>query len=240
VLSAANRYVFVTRPESGSVFTGIIETTGTVERVVDDDDGRRLRIAVGDGSDGDGFGEFSHGESVSVGGVCLTVEDWGDEWFSVFTAAETLEKTTLSAVSEGDSVNLERALPADGRLDGHVVQGHVDTTTEVVDVEQVGEDWTFTFALPDGHEQYVAPKGSVALDGISLTVAAVDDDAGTFSVAVIPTTHDLTSLSEREPGDRVNVEVDVLAKYVERMATYGGSSSAELSVGALASSESAE
>ncbi len=212
------------------MFTGIIEETGTVERVVDDDGGRRLRIAVED------FGAFSHGESISVGGVCLTVEDWGDQWFSVFTAEETLAKTTLSAVSEGDLVNLERALPADGRLDGHVVQGHVDTTTEVVAVEQVGEDWTFTFALPADHGQYVAPKGSIALDGISLTVADVDDDAGTFSVAVIPTTYDLTSLSEREPGDRVNVEVDVLAKYVERMATYDSS---EVSVDALAS-ESAE
>jgi len=222
------------------VFTGIIEATGTVERVVDGDGGRRLRIAVGDDAD---FGDVSHGESISVGGVCLTVEDWdadGGDWFSVFTAEETLEKTTLSAVAEGDVVNLERALPADGRLDGHVVQGHVDTTTEVVDVEQVGEDWTFTFALPDGHEQYVAPKGSVALDGISLTVADVDDapdgvsgggqpssdqQAGTFSVAVIPTTYDLTSLSERDPGDRVNVEVDVLAKYVERMAGYDAESS---------------
>lgn len=134
VVVATNRYVFVMRPESGTVFTGIIEETGTVERVVDDDDGRRLRIAV------TGFGAFSHGESISVGGVCLTVEDWGEDWFSVFTAAETLSKTTLSAVSSGDRVNLERALPADGRLDGHVVQGHVDTTTEVVDIEQVGED----------------------------------------------------------------------------------------------------
>ena len=205
------------------MFTGIIEATGTVEDVVDDEGGRRLRIAVGDD-----FGAFSHGESISVGGVCLTVEEWDTEqgeWFSVFTAAETLAKTTLSAVEEGDLVNLERALPADGRLDGHVVQGHVDTTTEVVGVEQVGEDWTFTFALPDGHGQYVAPKGSIALDGISLTVADVDDDAGTFSVAVIPTTYDLTSLSERTAGDRVNVEVDVLAKYVERMAAYDSESS---------------
>ncbi|WP_346347529.1 riboflavin synthase [Halobacterium sp. BOL4-2] len=217
------------RPESGSVFTGIIEETGTVERVVDDDDGRRLRIAV------TGFGAFSHGESISVGGVCLTVEDWGEDWFSVFTAAETLSKTTLSAVSSGDRVNLERALPADGRLDGHVVQGHVDTTTEVVDIEQVGEDWTFTFALPDGHAQYVAPKGSIALDGISLTVADIDDEAGTFSVAVIPTTYELTSLSERSPGDRVNVEVDVLAKYVERMASYD--SSVDSAGGALDAAE---
>jgi riboflavin synthase len=234
------------------VFTGIIEATGTVERVVDDEGGRRLRIAVEESGEGDdeagtAFGAFKHGESISVGGVCLTVEDWDEadgEWFSVFTAAETLEKTTLSEVEAGDLVNLERALPADGRLDGHVVQGHVDTTTEVVAVEQVGEDWTFTFALPDDHEQYVAPKGSIALDGVSLTVADVDDapdeqsggsqtssdqQAGTFSVAVIPTTYDLTSLSERRPGDSVNVEVDVLAKYVERMAAYDAESSSSSS-----------
>jgi riboflavin synthase len=211
------------------VFTGIIEETGTVEAVEDSADGRRLRIATGD------LSGFSHGESIAVGGVCLTVEEYGDGWFSTFTAEETLEKTTLDTVREGDRVNLERALPADGRLDGHVVQGHVDTTTEVVGVEQVGEDWTFTFALPDGHEQYVAPKGSIALDGISLTVADVDDQAGTFSVAIIPTTYDLTTLSDRDPGDRVNVEVDVLAKYVERMAAYDSSA---VSLDSLASASS--
>ena len=211
------------------MFTGIVEETGTVERVVDEPDGRRLRIAT------DELSGFSHGESISVSGVCLTVEEHGEgeeshssrsegspdgSWFTAFTATETLEKTTLDSVSEGDVVNLERALPADGRLDGHIVQGHVDTTTEVVDVEQVGEDWTFTFALPDGHEQYVAQKGSITLDGISLTVADVDDEAGTFSVAIVPTTYDRTTLSERDPGDSVNVEVDVVAKYVERLDAY--------------------
>jgi riboflavin synthase len=203
------------------VFTGIIEETGTVERVVEDADGRRLRIRTDDLSD------FSHGESISVSGVCLTVEEYDDEGFSAFTAQETLAKTSLDELGEGDAVNLERALPADGRLDGHVVQGHVDTTTEVVDVEQVGEDWTFTFTLPEGHEQYVAQKGSIALDGISLTVADIDDQAGTFSVAIIPATYDLTTLSERDPGDAVNVEVDVLAKYVERMAAYESGSDSE-------------
>ncbi|MFB6270049.1 MAG: riboflavin synthase [Halobacterium sp.] len=211
------------------MFTGIVEETGTVERVVDEPDGRRLRVETGD------LSGFSHGDSISVSGVCLTVEEHGDNWFSAFTATETLEKTTLDGVREGDEVNVERALPADGRLDGHIVQGHVDTTTEVVDVEQVGEDWTFTFALPDGHERYVAQKGSITLDGISLTVADVDDapddesggsqtpsdsQDGTFSVAVVPTTYDLTTLSEKQPGDRVNVEVDVVAKYVERLDTY--------------------
>jgi len=234
VSSAAFRNTFVTDDEIGSVFTGIIEETGTVESVADGDGGRRLRIDTGD------LSGFSHGESVSVGGVCLTVEEFGESWFSTFTATETLEKTTLDAVSEGDEVNLERALPADGRLDGHVVQGHVDTTTEVVGVEQVGEDWTFTFALPDDHAQYVAPKGSIALDGISLTVADVDDQAETFSVAVIPTTHDLTTLSERAPGDRVNVEVDVMAKYVERLDAYSSPDSVGSAPASDAASSSSE
>ncbi|WP_232687249.1 riboflavin synthase [Halobacterium zhouii] len=216
------------------MFTGIVEEAGTVARVTDDEGGRRLRIET------DEMTDFSHGESISVSGVCLTVEEWGDQWFSVFTASETLEKSTLDAVSEGDRVNLERALPADGRLDGHVVQGHVDTTTEVRDVEQVGDDWTFTFALPEGYEQYVAEKGSIALDGISLTVADVDDSAGIFSVAVIPTTHDLTTLAERDPGDRVNVEVDVMAKYVERLEGYRSDSVASESTDIADSTASSE
>ena len=196
------------------MFTGIVEDTGTVASVESTDDGRRLRIETTD------LSGFAHGQSISVSGVCLTVEEYGENWFSAFTAAETLEKTYLSELDEGDVVNLERALPADGRLEGHIVQGDVDTVTEVVAVEQVGEDWTFTFALPDGYERYVAEKGSVALDGISLTVAGVDDDAGTFDVAVIPTTYDLTTLSAKDAGSPVHVEVDVVAKYVERLDAY--------------------
>jgi len=200
------------------MFTGIVEATGRVTDVESNADGRRLRIAVDD------IGGFSHGQSVAVDGVCLTVEDHGDSengaWFSVFLAAETVERTSVGAREPGDAVNLERALPADGRLDGHIVQGHVDTTTDVVAVERVGEDYRYTFALPDGDERYVAEKGSIALDGVSLTVAAVDDDAGTFDVAIIPTTRDDTTLSERTPGDRVNVELDVVAKYVERLDAY--------------------
>ncbi|MGB9986660.1 riboflavin synthase [Salarchaeum japonicum] len=196
------------------MFTGIVEDTGTVASVESTDDGRRLRIETTD------LSGFAHGQSISVNGVCLTVEEYGENWFSAFTAAETLEKTYLGELDEGDVVNLERALPADGRLDGHIVQGHVDTVTEVVAVKQVGEDWTFTFALPDGYERYVAEKGSVALDGISLTVAGVDDDAGTFDVAVIPTTYDLTTLSAKDAGSPVHVEVDVVAKYVERLDAY--------------------
>ncbi|MFB6129324.1 MAG: riboflavin synthase [Salinigranum sp.] len=190
------------------MFTGIVEATGTVREVTDDDGGRRLRI-------GHDFEGLSPGQSISVSGVCLTVEAFGDDWFEVFLAEETIDRTYLGAIEEDAAVNLERALPADGRFDGHVVQGHVDATTSVETVESVGEDWRFEFALPEGIERYVVEKGSVALDGISLTVAAREEDR--FAVAIIPTTHDLTTLSEKSVGDPVHVEVDVVAKYVERM-----------------------
>jgi len=108
-------------------------------------------------------------------------------------------------------------MAADGRFDGHVVQGHVDTVTTVTDIEQVGDDWRFSFDLPDGYGQYIVDKGSICLDGISLTVAAIDREAGQFDVAIIPTTYDLTTLREKAAGDPVHVEVDVIAKYVENM-----------------------
>jgi len=192
------------------MFTGIVEERGVVAAVREESGGRRLRVESS-------LGPFAHGQSISVSGVCLTVETSGEDSFEVFTASETLAKTYLGDLGAGDSVNVERAMPADGRFDGHVVQGHVDTTTEVLAVEPVGEDWTFTFAIPEGYGQYLVSKGSVTLDGISLTVAALDDEAGTFDVAVIPTTYELTTLGEKEPGDPVHVEVDVLAKYVARL-----------------------
>ncbi|WP_327050958.1 riboflavin synthase [Halomicrococcus gelatinilyticus] len=192
------------------MFTGIVAESGEVREVVDDEGGRRLTIAADEVLDG-----LDHGASVSVSGACLTVEAFDDETFEVFLASETLEKTYFDVVEVGDSVNLERALRADARLDGHFVQGHVDTVTEVVDVREVGEDWEYEFAVPEAYDAYVADKGSVALDGISLTVAERGEE--TFTVAVIPTTRELTNLSGKEPGDPVHLEVDVLAKYVERM-----------------------
>ncbi len=233
--------VLRTPDQPPSMFTGIVEERGEVVAVREDDGGRRLRIAA------DEVGEdLAHGQSISVSGVCLTVEDWGpvadldvetaagDTWFEVFLTAETLEVTYLGEVGVGHVVNLERAMPADGRLDGHVVQGHVDATTEVVEIERVGErearsasngpsgddeeprdDWRFTFAVPPGYGKYVAKKGSVALDGVSLTVAERNPE--TFESAVIPTTYDLTNFGEKEPGDPVHLEVDVLARYAERL-----------------------
>ena len=201
------------------MFTGIVEDTGSVRERTETEDGLRLRIAV------DGFDDLRHGQSISVSGVCLTVEEYGradegasgdeTDWFEVFLASETVAKTYLGDVREGDAVNVERAMPADGRFDGHVVQGHVDTVAEVTGIERVGEDWRFTFAIPEGHADYLVDKGSVTLDGISLTVAEKRD--GEFDVAIIPTTYDLTTLSEKSVGAPVHLEVDVIAKYVENM-----------------------
>jgi riboflavin synthase len=196
------------------MFTGIVEGTGEVVGVDVTEEGRRLRIRHE-------FDAVEHGQSISVSGVCLTVEAYGDDWFSVFLASETVEKTYLGTVEAGDPVNLERAMPADGRFDGHIVQGHVDGVATVEAVERVGDDWWFEFALPPDLGRYVVSKGSIALDGISLTVADLDDDAGTVAVAIIPTTYDLTTLSAKDPGDPVHVEVDVVAKYVERLVGEG-------------------
>jgi riboflavin synthase len=192
------------------MFTGIVEESGEVLDRVGTDDGLRLRIGC---SFADGL---RHGESVSVSGACLTVEEVGNEGFSVFLAEETVERTYLGDLSNGDRVNLERAMPADGRFDGHLVQGHVDRVGAVRAVEPVGEDWRFTFSLPEALAPYVVEKGSVTVDGISLTVAARGEDA--FDVAIIPTTYELTTLAEKEAGDPVHLEVDVIAKYVESVA----------------------
>ncbi|MFC7131960.1 MULTISPECIES: riboflavin synthase [Salinibaculum] len=191
------------------MFTGIVEETGEVLAVEDEEGGRRLRI-------GTTFEDLSAGQSISVSGACLTVEEYADgEWFSLFLATETVAKTYLGDLAVGDSVNLERAMPADGRFDGHFVQGHVDTTAEVLGIEQEGEDWVYTFSIPEGQGQYIVPKGSITVDGISLTVADLAD--GQFSVAIIPETYRLTTLSEKEVGDPVHLEVDVVAKYVESL-----------------------
>jgi len=190
------------------MFTGIVEEAGVVQAVEEDDDGLRVRLETT-------FEDLSVGRSISVSGACLTVETFGDDWFEVFLATETLERTYLGGLEPGDEVNLERALPADGRFDGHFVQGHVDGTGEVEAVESLGDDWRFSFSLPPELSRYVVEKGSIAIDGISLTVAALEGN--TVDVAIIPETYELTTLSEKKPGDPVHLEVDVVAKYVERL-----------------------
>ncbi len=190
------------------MFTGIVEETGTVREATTEAEGRRLRIETG--LDG-----LERGQSISVSGTCLTVEAHDEGWFEVFLAAETVNRTYLGELESGSVVNVERALPADGRLDGHMVQGHVDATAAVRRVEQVDEDWVFGFDLPAEVEEYVVEKGSISVDGISLTVA--DRREGSFTTAIIPETYAVTNLSEKAPGDPVHLEVDVVAKYVESL-----------------------
>lgn len=191
------------------MFTGIVETVGTVSDVDATPDGRRLTLST------DVAESLTHGQSISVNGACLTVEDAGTDWCQVFLATETLTKTTLGHLEPGDPVNLERALQADGRFDGHLVQGHVDTTTPIAAIREIGEDWEYEFVLPDAQAQYIVAKGSVALDGISLTVA--DRNSESFTVAIIPSTFEHTTLSSKTVGDAVNVEIDIVAKYVEQL-----------------------
>ncbi|ELZ22610.1 riboflavin synthase [Natrinema limicola] len=195
------------------MFTGIVEETGEIVARERTDDGLRLRIGADEVAT-----DLEHGQSISVSGACLTVERYDEgAWFEVFLATETVERTYLGELEVGDPVNLERAMPADGRFDGHVVQGHVDAVATVTNVESVEEDWFFEFDLPEGYDRYVVEKGSITLDGISLTVAELDAANGRVTVAIIPTTYDMTTLSEKAPGDPVHLEVDVLAKYVERL-----------------------
>jgi riboflavin synthase len=191
------------------MFTGIVEETGEVVAVEDGPEGRRMRVSASF------CGELDHGQSVAVSGACLTVEDADEATFELFCSEETLDRTYLDGIEVGDRFNLERALPADGRFDGHFVQGHVDGVGEVTEIERIGDDWTFGFSLPASLGQYVVEKGSISVDGISLTVADLRDSE--FTVAIIPATYELTTLSEKSVGDSVHLEVDVVAKYVESL-----------------------
>lgn len=192
------------------MFTGIVETIGSITDISETEEGLRLRIAAPDIARG-----LAPGQSLSIDGACLTVEEHDSETFTVFLAAETIARTVLAERSVGDVVNIERAMPTDGRFDGHLVQGHIDTTTPILNIERIGEDWRMTFAVPDEFQAHIVEKGSVALDGISLTIAARESNR--FSVAIIPATYDGTTLSERGVGDEVHVEIDMIAKYVASM-----------------------
>ncbi|MFP9061894.1 riboflavin synthase [Natrialbaceae archaeon A-chndr2] len=192
------------------MFTGIVEETGEIVERTATEEGLRLRIGADTVAS-----DLAHGQSISVSGACLTVERFeSGTWFEVFLASETVERTYLGDLAVGDAVNLERAMAADGRFDGHVVQGHVDAVATVSEIESVGDDWFFEFELPAGYDRYVVEKGSITLDGISLTIAELTDD-GRVTVAIIPTTYDLTTLADKSVGDPVHLEVDVIAKYVE-------------------------
>jgi riboflavin synthase len=208
------------------VFTGIVEEVGEIVDVTPQEDSARLRIrgplVTSDARPGD---------SIAVNGVCLTVVDPEEGTFAVDVMGETLRRSSLAGAAPGTTVNLERALAANARLGGHIVQGHVDGTAPVAALE-TSEHWTAVrFTTPRaiggavGLARYVVEKGSIAVDGVSLTVTEVDDDG--FSVGLIPTTLAETTLGSREVGATVNLEVDVLAKYVERLLSAGATAGAE-------------
>ena len=206
------------------MFTGIVEELGRVVRLETVEDSARLTVEAPTVTQ-----DVSLGDSVSVNGCCLTVTAVHGSTFTADLMAETLTRTTLGSQAPGDPVNLERALRASDRLGGHIVQGHVDATAEVLDHHR-GEHWDLLrISLPQEIARYVAVKGSVALDGVSLTVVDVVDAPNTLdaspvpgagaslSVGLIPETLRRTTLGTRRPGERVNLEVDVLAKYAERL-----------------------
>ncbi|WP_406831074.1 riboflavin synthase [Pedococcus sp. KACC 23699] len=194
------------------MFTGIVEELGQVVGLDSGDDSARLTVS-GPLVTTDAV----HGASISVNGVCLTVVEHGGGEFTVDVMAETLRRSSLGALVPGARVNLERAMPASGRFGGHVVQGHVDGTATITQ-RIPGDRWEVVgFTLPPDLARYVVEKGSITVDGVSLTVASVDDTS--FTVSLIPTTLDLTTLGHKDVGDPVNLEVDVIAKYVERLMT---------------------
>ncbi|AZQ70719.1 riboflavin synthase [Streptomyces luteoverticillatus] len=192
------------------MFTGIVEELGEVVAVEELGDSSRFRLRgplVTEGA--------KHGDSIAVNGVCLTVVDTADGEFTADVMAETLKRSSLGALSTGSRVNLERPMALGGRLGGHLVQGHVDGTGTIV--ERVpGEHWEIVrIALPAPLARYVVDKGSITVDGVSLTVVEAGDDW--FTISLIPTTLALTTLGVKQVGEPVNLEVDVLAKYVERL-----------------------
>jgi len=192
------------------MFTGIVEELGTVAGVEDQGDAIRLTVRAATVLDDAGLGD-----SISVNGCCLTVATRTGETWTADVMQETLDKTSLAGVRPGDRVNLERAVTADKRLGGHIVQGHVDGVGEVL-ARTPSEHWEVVeVSLPTALARYVVAKGSIAVDGVSLTVVEVADDR--FTVSLIPETLARTTLGGRRPGEHVNLEVDVLAKYVERL-----------------------
>jgi riboflavin synthase len=192
------------------VFTGIIEEVGKVKNIIRKGDTALLEIAAGRIMD-----DVKLGDSIAVNGVCLTVVEFGAAYFKADASDETMRRTSLKSAVPGKTVNLERAMPMNGRFGGHIVQGHVDGTATLLEAAKHGDFWHLRFSLPEPLRKYVADKGSICVDGISLTVSA--DLSSAFTIAVIPHTYNNTNLSSLTPGDEVNIEIDVLARYIEKL-----------------------
>jgi riboflavin synthase len=197
------------------VFTGIVETTGQIKRAEPTSNGG-VQLVIGT----ELARELEVGASLALNGCCLTAISVNGSEVRFDLLGETLQRTNLGELKPGDIINLERPMLANGRFDGHVVQGHVDTTARIQAIEAAGSDHRVEVTLSKSFSRYVVFKGSVGVDGISLTVAELHPDR--FVVWIIPHTWQVTNLHKRKPGDRVNLEFDLIAKYVERMLTTPG------------------
>lgn len=195
------------------MFTGIIEELGSVRSIEERGENARIVIDARLVTEG-----TNHGDSIAVNGVCLTALDIHDDSFAADVSRETLLRSTLGGLKPGTRVNLERAVTPATRLGGHMVQGHVDARGQFVSVEDHGESWILRIAYPPEIARYLVFKGSVAVEGISLTIANLTEDY--LEIAIIPKTWEVTNLSHLEPGDSVNLEVDVIGKYVERLLAF--------------------
>jgi len=196
------------------MFTGLIEELGAIVRWQTVGDAGRLTVRGAHV-----VSDAAHGDSISVNGVCLTVIDRGDDWFTADVMGQTLAMSTLGQWAEGAPVNLERAASVGDRLGGHIVQGHIDGTTVVLDRREHGEWRVLRFSLDPAHAPLVVDKGSIAVDGVSLTVSAAGDDW--FEVSLIPETLTATSLGSKQVGDTANIETDILARHVARLVRFG-------------------
>ncbi len=192
------------------MFTGLVEEVGKVRGILKRSGGVQLRVECSKVIE-----DSKVGDSICVNGVCLTVVEVKGSSLTFFLSPETLKRSSLYLLKVGDFVNLERALKLSDRLGGHILQGHVDATTKITGIKREGESFRFTFALPGNFAHLLVEKGSIGVDGISLTVASISPNS--FSVAVIPHTYENTNLKLKRTGDLVNLEFDIIGKYVERM-----------------------
>ncbi len=208
------------------MFTGIIEELGAVRSLTAIEGGARIEISANRVTEG-----TADGDSISVNGVCLTALNVTADGFSADVSQETLDRSTLGGLAVGSLVNLERAVTPSTRLGGHIVQGHVDGRGTFISAIESGGFWTVKIGFPAELARYFVYKGSVSVEGISLTIAKLND--ADLEIAVIPKTWELTNLSSLEPGDPVNLEADVIAKYVERMMLFDRSTNSEITLKTL-------
>ena len=192
------------------MFTGLVEEVGTIEQITSNLDGLRISVNAEKVMEG-----LKVDDSVSCSGICLTVIDMNISSFTVQLVEETLNRTTAKNWKNDSAINLERALLPSSRMGGHFVQGHIDCTSKITDIKMTDESAIFSFTLPGPYQKYIVEKGSICLDGISLTVASINNKE--FSIAVIPHTIEVTNWKNSKVGDLANLEVDIISKYVENL-----------------------